>query len=136
MYRNALKHPVDWNGTPIMVLLLKNAYVISGAHEFVSDVSANECSGGSYARQTLTTKTTVAGVGAVGSGDLSLKSANVAFGAITLADWRYIVVYSSIGTDGTSPLLVVQDYGAQSATAETLTVALSSAGWLDFFGLA
>lgn len=81
------------SATTINALLLKSTYTFDRTHLNVAAVSANECSGGSYARFTGAGVFTVAAVG--DEVQYQVLTPAVTFASFTAADWRYIVLYNS-----------------------------------------
>lgn len=120
---------LDWDTANFSALLLKDTYTIDqDGDEFVDDVDAgNEPSGGSYARVALTGKAIVTGTGIV-----KLTADDVVFASMTQTDLRYMVVFRNTGSDATSKLICVVDFGANlDPTAQTVTFNLSSDGLIS-----
>jgi len=92
------------------VLLVTSAYTPNPDHNFVSDVSANELSGGGYARKDITTRTVVQD----NTNDRAdYKGDNPAWtGLASTQTFRYAIVYRFGTTDADSELITWIDIGA------------------------
>lgn len=134
VYTNAISafanKELDWDTDNFSALLLKNTYTVNAnAHEFVTDViSGNELSGGSYARVALSGKSISEGTGVV-----KLMADDVIFASMTATDVRYMVVFRNTGSDATSKLICVIDFGADiNPTAQSVTFNLSTDGLVNY----
>lgn len=118
-YRAELaKGNVDWENDTIKVMLLTNAYTPDADNDdFVNDVSANEVSGTGYTAggKTLSNKT----VTQDNTNDRGVMNADDVSWANSTITARYAVVYKDTGTDTTSPLLGVFDFGSDKTTNNT-----------------
>lgn len=104
--------PISLKGDTIVVLLVKPTYTFNPDHDFISDVSAHEISGGGYARQTLAGKTaTIDDTNNRGAFDCN----DVVFASLSSTDeiGGYIVARNS-GADGTSQLIAYQNDGFET----------------------
>lgn len=110
-------------------ILLESGYTPDlDADEFVSDVTGEELSGGGYARVTLTGLLVDEGTGVV-----QFKSDDVTFPALTTTTARYMIIAHSSGSDATSYLLYLLDFGTdQVATSQDLTATAPVDGWIEW----
>lgn len=112
----------------VRALLVTSAYTYSDAHEFVDDVSANEVSGGSYARQTLgsvaqSTNTTTDRV--------IIDAADPTFSAVPDQGGSDIggVIYYVFGSDDTDSYLIsFQDATDVTANGSDISVTIPALG--------
>ena len=131
-----LNGTTDLTSDTIKVAVLTSSYTADfDAHDFYDDISANEiANSGGYA----------AGGATLASKTFNIDTTNdrVWFDAadisswttVTAADYRYLCVYKSTGTPGTSPLLFLMDLGAtQSIAGGTLGVTWSATAGLGGF---
>lgn len=113
----------------IKLALLKSTYTPDlDNHKFFSDVSAQESSGAGY---------TTGGIAAT-SKTLTQDSVNhrgvfdcddAQWASSTIADARYLLVYKSTGTAGTSPLMALIDLGGTKSTSgDTFYVQFAATG--------
>ena len=124
---------IDLDTDTIKVMLLTNAATITEAtHDFIDDVSANECTpGGNYA----------AGGSALASKTVNLSGGTVTFDAADLT-WsqhasnpttaRKMVIYKDTGTPSTSPVIAFGTLAAADIdmTAGDLTLQWNASGIL------
>jgi hypothetical protein len=99
---------IDWGTDTIKVMLTTSTYTPNQAtHQYKSSVT-NEVTGTGYTAggATLASKTE-----AISSHVKTFDAADVSWATSTITA-RYAVVYSSTGTDATSPLLCYIDFGA------------------------
>lgn len=115
----------------IKVAVLTSSYTPDfDTHDFYDDISAFEiANSGGYAAggATLGTKTFTADT----TNDRAVfDAADVStWTTVSAADYRYLCVYKSTGTPGTSPLLFLMDLGTtQSIAGGTLGVVWSASG--------
>jgi hypothetical protein len=112
----------------IKALLLDDTYTPSSSHEYVDDLTG-EIADGSYARQTLTTKTATR----TGS-EIVLDCDSVVFSALTASNVLYAVFYVHTGMDSTGHLIGYWDLGtATDFTAEDCTLDPGTAGLLSIW---
>jgi hypothetical protein len=114
----------------IKVALLTSSYTPNiDTHDFFDDVSANEISatgtyaagGGTLANRSITVDTT--------NDRAYFDADDLQFTGTTIADYRYLVIYKSTGTAGTSPLLAYVDLGSVRTTSgDTAYIQWSSDG--------
>lgn len=134
-YINGLKAVLngttDLTSDTIKVAVLTSSYTPDfDAHDFYDDISGSEiaASGGySAGGATLGSKTFTADT----TNDRAyLDAADISsWTLVTAADFRYLCVYKSTGTPGTSPLLFLIDLGSTlSVSAGTLGVTWSASG--------
>lgn len=104
---------VDFVNDTIVCALVAETYTPNqDTHRYLSDITG-ELAGGSYARATLTGKTSV-----VASGVVTLDCADIAFAAFTADPGpRYAVFAVSTGVAGTSSLLCWMDFETATAVA-------------------
>lgn len=124
---------LDIDTDVLKALLIKPAYTPNQAtHDFLNDVTANECStvGTGYARQTLG-----APVQSQAANVWQTDFNDIAFGTLTLTGAglgpRYAAIYdeTSGATDATRPLLFYCDFGAeQNPNGQTFTIQWPTGG--------
>jgi hypothetical protein len=103
---------LDWSSDTIRIMLLDDTATYNRAHDFVDDIVADELSGGSYARQTLGTKTSADN----GTTRWNWDAADPVFTAVAGSQTvGSAVVYKFITDDASSPLLAYLD-GTNIAT--------------------
>lgn len=121
---------ISYTADTIKIALLDQGYnPDQDAHEFASDLT-NELSGGGYARQTLTAKTTVYDGP---TNTLSLGCGDVTFASLTGTNIRYAVVFKDTGTAGTSPLICFMDFGSgQTISAQDFVIQIPASGIVQF----
>jgi hypothetical protein len=122
---------IDWDSDTIKAVLCTSSYTPNqDTHQYASSLT-NELSGGSYARQTLASKTTTYDTG---SNTHTLDCGDITWTALTAADFRYMVyVDTQTASDATSPLIAYVDFGAvQTATAQDVVVTIDAAGVVSF----
>lgn len=114
-------------------MLLANTYTPDNdAHEFIDDVSANEVSGSGYTAGGATVSNVSTTVD--NANDRSAIDADdPVFTEVTLTDVRYAVFYIDTGTPATSPILQVNDLGAdQNPSAADLTIQIGANGLMTW----
>ena len=100
-----LEQNADFEGATIKAALLVTAHTVDVVNdEFLSDVSADECADGDYARQTLTTCAITQSAGSV-----VFDCDNIDFGDTASISARYLVFFVDTGTPTTSHLLFICD---------------------------
>lgn len=110
--RSAFNKEVDFDTDVVKVLLCDASYTPSqDTHRYLTDIT-NEITGGSYARQTLGSKT-VAYDGP--SNTYTMDGADPTFAGITAVNIRYAVFFIDTGTAATSPLLCYYDFESNSS---------------------
>lgn len=98
--------------------------------DFFDDWSATEVSGTNYTANgvTLGTKTCTYDTG---TDEIRLDAADAAWTTVTIAAFRYGLVWENTGgASTTDPLLGYNDLGAQSVTAANLTIQFDATGVL------
>lgn len=96
---------LDWINDTFVALVLDTAHTPDlAAHEFISDVVANECADGDYARVTISGKTL-----AMVANKIRYGCAKIDFGDAVTINGRYCVIAKNTGVDATSPLLFICD---------------------------
>lgn len=110
---------IDLDDDTFQVMLLTNAYTPDQANdEFVADISANEVSGGGYARQTLGSVQWVTSGGA--NRQMKFDAANPQWAASAgsiVARW-WVLLDSTPGADATRPVMA---YGLLDDTVQDVT---------------
>lgn len=99
---------------------------------FFDDVSANEVSGTNYTAggATMTSITTVVDTA---NDVVNLDFADFVFSNITVANMRFICFYVDTGVASTSPILNIEDLGADtSRTAQDLSFTVNASGMITF----
>jgi hypothetical protein len=122
---------VDWDSDTIKAALCTSSYTPNqDTHQYASSLT-NELSGGSYARVTLSGKTTTYDTS---TNVHKLDCDDITWTAITAADFRYMVyIDTQTASDATSPLIAYVDFGAvQTATAQDVVVGIDAAGAVTF----
>ncbi len=129
---HVLKAAFDLSSDTIKAALLSSSYTPDAdAHEFYSDVSANEvAASGTYAAggATLANKTVTQDntddEGVFDADDISFTGATISA--------RYLAIYKSTGVAGTSRLICLIDFGSvQSSSNGTFSVAFAAEGILN-----
>lgn len=125
-----LNKEVDWLTDTAVCLLLKNTYTPDqDNHQYISSLTG-EATDGSYARQTLGTKTQTYDTG---TNVMKLDCADVTFATLTETNLRYAVFAMDTGADNVSPLLCYWDFEAnQSPTAANFVLNISASGLITF----
>lgn len=112
----------------IKVALLTSSYTPNLATDtYWGDINANESSGTGYTArgQNLTSPT----VTVDGSGRGVFGAANTSWASSTIANARYAAIYKDTGTNSTSALIAVIDFGsAQSTNGDTFTIQWNASG--------
>ena len=99
---------LSWTGDTIRALLVDSSYVFDPDDNFVADVSADEVSDASYARQTLAGK----GVTEDDTGDQATLDADpIDFGALDVVTPEGIILFKFVTNDADSPLIGFSDAG-------------------------
>lgn len=116
---------LSWTTDTIRVLLVSSAESYSRADDFVNDVSANELSGGSYARQTLASKTSADN----GTDKWIFDAADPVFSAVAGSQTvGAAIVYKEVTNDTDSPLLAFIDGTDLATNGSDVTVAFAATG--------
>lgn len=114
---------LNWTTDTIKVALVTSSYTPNQDTDNFANLAgftANELSGGGYARQTLGTKTLTFDAA---SNTVRFKAADTVFGAAFTGTFRYAVVLKDTGTASTSPLIAYVNFGSdQSVSAGTFTI--------------
>ncbi len=131
-YEKGLKHmvdnDVDFAADTIQAMLLLTAHTVDLVNdEFVSDVVADECADGDYARQTLASKAVT-----IVSGKLRFDCGDIDFGNSVTISARHLVFFKNTGADGTSQLLFIADLntggGNLSSTNDDFDITINANG--------
>lgn len=117
-----------YSSATVKLLLVSSSYTFSKSHNFVSDIT-NEVTGGSYARQTLGSKTTTEDDA---NTRLEYDAADSTFTSVTFSNINAAVAFRDSGVAGTSPLLWYIDFSAQSPSAADVTLQFNSEGIAHF----
>lgn len=122
-YTNTATDQLNWTTDTIKVALVTSTYSPNQDTDNYANLAgftANELTGGGYARATLGTKTlTYDGP----TNTIRFKAADASFGPGFTGTFRYAVVFKDTGTAATSPLMGYIDFGAdQSIAAGTFTI--------------
>jgi hypothetical protein len=134
MYRSAVaafaNKELEWDADTFSAMLLDNTHSVdSDGDTFVSDIVADEISGGSYARVNLTGK----GYDTATSGVVKLTADDIVFSAMTATDVRYMAVFRDTGSDETSKLICIVQFDSDiSPAAQSVTFNLSTDGIVNF----
>lgn len=120
---------IDWANDTIQCALLSSAYTPNqDSHAYASDLTG-ELTDASYARKTLTGKTSTYDAA---TNTQKLSAANIVFPALT-GTFRYAVILVSTGTAATSPLVAYTDFGSdQVAAGVDVTLTVDSSGVVTF----
>jgi hypothetical protein len=122
---------IDLDNDTIKIALLTSSYTPDiDTHDFFDDVSANESSGTGYPAGGNTLANTSWAV--VTASDLAKWDADDTSWTISSSlSARYIVLYKSTGTPGTSPLIAYGDLGSTySLSSGTISIAWNASGIL------
>lgn len=91
------------------ILLLKQGYAYSSAHQYVSDLAGNEVGGGGYTRQSLLNRTVVANLGL---NLAELRCDDAQWGSMTIGTTAGAVIFLNVGASDTgNPLVALIDSG-------------------------
>lgn len=104
------KQEIDFLNDTIKATLLTSSYTYSAAHQYLSDVSANEASG--VTRQTLANKT----ITLDGSNRTVLDADDVDFGNNVSLSAKYMQIFQDTGNPATSRLLGYVDLDSGGST--------------------
>lgn len=124
---------LDWDDASTWrVLLVTATYAANADHNFVSDVT-NELAGGTYARQTLTTRTVTKDTA---NDRAVLDAADTTFAGLTTAPAGGIaaaaVIYKRVGADDTTPgddvLVAYIDHTDHTTDGTDFVIQWSAAG--------
>lgn len=122
-----LKGDLDWEAADIRALLVGTGFSFNPDHDFVSDISANEISGGGYARKTL------AGM-AVSQDDTNNRSAadatDLTWTALGSAAGTIagIIIYKHNAADAAARLIYFGDFTDTPANGGDFTVQFHADG--------
>jgi hypothetical protein len=125
-HKSAWNKEIDFDSDTIKAVLCGSGYTPNqDTHQYASSLT-NELTDGSYARKTLTGKSVSYDAA---SNTLKLDAADFGWIALT-STFRYMVyVDTQTGSDATSPLIAVVDFGAdQVATAQDVNITLDADG--------
>lgn len=127
-FKKFMDGDIDLLVDTIVVLLLDNTYAPDiDNHEFIDDVSGDEIVGGGYARQTLTTKTTVVDTA---NDRAEFSSDNITgWNADTFTGARFMVIAADLGADSASPVIVYFDFGEDKDAP--IEVNVPAQGWFS-----
>ena len=119
---------LNWSSATVRIMLVTSSYTPSiDSHNFVSDVSANEISGGGYARQTLAGQA----VAQDNTNDrANLTATNPTWTSLTNT-FRYAIMYRFVTSDSDSWVIAYEDLGAQTITAADFTIDFDGASSSD-----
>ena len=111
LYDNAKKELcqglIAWDSEPnIKVLLVNASYTPSAAHQFVTDLGANELTGTGYERKALATRTVT--IDAVNHKAVC-DAADLDYVGLNAGTLAAAVVFIDTGTAATSPLIAYMD---------------------------
>lgn len=125
----AFQGSLNWTGDTIRLMLLQSTYAPDRDHSFVSDVDANEVSGGSYARITASSPTVTKDDA---NDQVELDLADVTFfsptsGQVIIGMLGYKQVGADDSTPGDDPVLFLGAFGGGDVvgvdtTTETFTI--------------
>lgn len=120
---------LDWDTDNFSALLLDNTHTLDlNGDEFVSDISADEIAGGSYARVALSGKSID-----VGTGVVKLLADDIIFASMTASNVMYMVVFRDTGSDATAKLICVVEFDAAiNPSAQGVTFNLSTDGLITY----
>jgi hypothetical protein len=133
IYRGALSafvnKELDWDTEAFSAMLLDNTHTIdTDGDVFVADIVADEISGGSYARVSLTGKGYVTSAGVV-----KLTADDLVFASMTATDVLFMAVFRATGSDATAKLLCIVEFDAAiSPVSQPVTFNLSTDGLVNF----
>lgn len=119
---------IDWVGGTVMCLLLDSTHTPSqDTHQYADDVSADEVTGGVYARVTVT------GMSATydtATNTLKLDCDDIVFEDYDV-DADYAVIFVDTGADSVSPLICYIDFGGTvEGTGVDFTIEINAGGLL------
>lgn len=119
-------------GDTIKAMLMKSAYSHNPDTDYVSSITANEASGGSYARQTLGTKSW-------NEDDTNNRSyfdaADITFSAVPAANGNVtgVVIFKDTGADATSTIIGWLEFSSPVTTnGGDIAVQFDSTGLLRY----
>jgi hypothetical protein len=119
---------IDWAADTFKVALLSNLYSPDqDGDDYFSEVSTYEISGAGYTAggETLSSKTVTDDDA---NNEVESDAGDVSWTGLT-GSFRYAVLYKDTGTESTSPLLFLLDFGAtQTASADDVSIQWNSEG--------
>ena len=117
--------PVDFEADTLHVLLLTSTYTPDATDVYVSDLTNEVANGNGY----TTGGATLANVAVTYSGSTTTIDADDTQWTTSTITARYAVVCKWTGTDTTSPVLFLYDFGSdKSSSGGTFTVAWNASG--------
>lgn len=122
---------VDLDGDTIKIALLTSSYTPNqDSDDFFDDVSANEiAASGTYVAGGATLSVTLSQDNTDDEGVFD--ATDVSWTGVTTTA-RYAVIYKSTGTPGTSPLIMLIDFGSdQTSSAGTFAITFAAEGILN-----
>lgn len=128
-FKSAFNKEIDWDSDTIKAVLCTSSYTPNqDTHQYASSL-AGELTDASYARKTLSGK---AFLYDASTNKFALDCADFGWIALT-STFRYmILVDTQTGSDATSPLVVLVDFGAdQVATAQDVNITVDAAGVVE-----
>lgn len=129
-YKNlALKGSVALLTDTIKVALFTASYTpATKTDTFFSDIVANEGSGTGYTTGGINLATPVVSTDTTNDRGV-FTAANASWAGLTISNIRYAVIYKYTGTNSTSPLIAVIDFGSnQSSSGGTFTISWNASG--------
>lgn len=107
---------VDWDADTLKVVLLTASYTPNiDTHDFYDDLTNELTTTGGYTAGGVTLTTVSTGLN-TGSDFAYADADDVTWTALT-ATFRYAVILKSTGTPGTSPLIILIDFGSNQSPA-------------------
>ncbi len=121
---------LEWDAEAFSAMLLDNTHTVDQDGDvFVADISADEISGGSYARVSLSGKTINTGT----AGVVKLLADDIVFAAMTATDVLYMAVFRATGSDATAKLICIVEFDSEiNPMAQSVTFNLSTDGIVNF----
>lgn len=115
LYKKALLNQsstFDHDGDTFKIMLLDNGHALNrAAHDFVSDVVADEVTGTNYARLTLTSPAVTGPVANVITWDATEPATpHWAQSGTGFTDARYAVLFKFVTVDADSPIIAYHDF--------------------------
>jgi predicted secreted protein len=134
MVRQMNGNAIDLDTDTIKLALVTSSYTPNlDTHDFWDDVSANEVASGNGYTTGGPTLATAAVTGNTTSDRAEADySVDPSWTFTATKSFRYGVVYKSTGTNSTSPLIGLIDFGATRDEAGLFTIAISSGGLIQF----
>jgi hypothetical protein len=124
----ALSGGLNFASDTIRALAVNASHTYNLDHDFVNDVTANEISGGSYARLTLSS--TAVNTTTIDSTNrrVAIDAADLTFATPSSGTLAFVIIYKFITDDASSPLICQVDNANVTMDGNNVTVQFSANG--------